>query len=35
MAAALRPGGTLLLLEHSRSDLAPLGWYQVGAQVGW
>ena len=28
MAACLRPGGTLLLLEHSRSTLAPLGWYQ-------
>lgn len=29
MAACLRPGGTLLLLEHSRSSFAPLGWYQV------
>lgn len=28
MAAALRPGGRVLLLEHSRSDLGPLGWYQ-------
>ena len=28
MAACLRPGGTLLLLEHSRSTLVPLGWYQ-------
>ena len=28
MAACLRPGGTLLLLEHSRSSLAPLGLYQ-------
>ena len=30
MAACLRPGGTLLLLEHSRSGFAPLGLYQVG-----
>lgn len=28
MAACLRPGGTLLLLEHSRSDFALLGAYQ-------
>lgn len=28
MAACLRPGGQLLLLEHSRSAFGPLGWYQ-------
>ena len=28
MAACLRPGGTLLLLEHSRSEWGPLGLYQ-------
>ncbi|KAL4447973.1 hypothetical protein ABPG75_005192 [Micractinium tetrahymenae] len=28
MAACLRPGGQLLLLEHSRSSFGPLGWYQ-------
>jgi SAM-dependent methyltransferase len=28
MAACLRPGGTLLLLEHSRSGFGALGWYQ-------
>ncbi|EFN57612.1 hypothetical protein CHLNCDRAFT_142692 [Chlorella variabilis] len=28
MAACLRPGGVLLLLEHSRSEFGPLGWYQ-------
>lgn len=31
MAACLRPGGVLLLLEHSRSEFGPLGWYQVSA----
>lgn len=30
MAACLRPGGHLLLLEHSRSGFGPLAWYQVG-----
>ena len=30
MAACLRPGGTLLLLEHSRSSFGPLAAYQVG-----
>lgn len=34
MAACLRPGGTLLLLEHSRSEFEPLGVYQVGGWVG-
>lgn len=34
MAACLRPGGQLLLLEHSRSAFGPLGWYQVGGWVG-
>ena len=29
VARVLRPGGTALLLEHCRSPLAPLAWYQV------
>ena len=31
MARVLRPGGTALLLEHSRSTFGPLAWYQVRA----
>jgi ubiquinone/menaquinone biosynthesis C-methylase UbiE len=27
-ARVLRPGGRLLMVEHSRSSFAPLGWYQ-------
>jgi methyltransferase OMS1 len=33
LSAALRPGGRALLLEHSRSTLGPLGWYQVRASA--
>jgi methyltransferase OMS1 len=29
LARVLAPGGKLLLLEHSRSKLPLLGWYQV------
>ena len=29
MARVLAPDGKLLLLEHSRSSIALLGWYQV------
>ena len=28
MARVLKGGGQMLLLEHSRSNLAPLAWYQ-------
>ncbi len=29
-ARVLRPGGRLIMVEHARSDFAPLAWYQVG-----
>ncbi len=29
VARVLRPGGTVLLLEHCRSPVTPLAWYQV------
>ena len=31
----LKPGGHALLLEHSRSSIAPLAWYQVGISLSW
>ena len=31
LARVLSPGGKLLLLEHSRSKLPVLGWYQVSS----
>ena len=33
LARVLAPGGKLLLLEHSRSKLPLLGWYQVSLQM--
>ncbi len=36
LARVLAPGGKLLLLEHSRSKLPLLGWYQVSpAPCSW
>jgi len=33
VARVLRPGGSALLLEHCRSPVTPLAWYQVHTQV--
>jgi methyltransferase OMS1 len=35
LARVLAPGGKLLLLEHSRSKLPLLGWYQVSRKQVW
>ena len=35
LARVLAPGGKLLLLEHSRSKLPLLGWYQVSCKCMW
>lgn len=35
LARVLEPGGKLLLLEHSRSKLPLLGWYQVSCKYIW
>ena len=33
MSRVLKPDGKLLLLEHSRSNQALLGWYQVWLSI--
>ncbi len=35
LARVLAPGGKLLLLEHSRSKLPLMGWYQVSCKCIW